>query len=208
MKHTLLAAVIAGLAGSAAIAGSPEPYVEHVYMPPIEVDTGADWEGFYAGLTVGVQNGDWDNEPAGPPLFEVETLNYGGFAGYNFQSGDFVYGLEVAAQMGSATIQTLPGDRDINYLVDARARIGYSFGDVLAYAAGGYTAAQVNLPAPIGDTNMSGFNVGAGIDLAVTDKFFVGGEYVYRDLSGTFTPPATDFTANTHGFQARVGYRF
>ena len=43
MKHTLLAAVIAGLAGSSAIAGSPEPYIEHVYMePPAPAAT---WDG-------------------------------------------------------------------------------------------------------------------------------------------------------------------
>lgn len=197
MKHTLLAAVIAGLAGSAALAGSPEPYVEHVYMPPIEVEPASTWEGFYFGGVGGFQSGEIT-----PVLLEVDTTNYGAFAGYNFQSGNMVYGAEIAAQIGSADFTPGP-TYDVNYMVDAKARVGYSMGDALLFASGGYTSVSIATPGPGFDA--SGWNAGAGLDYAVTDKFFLGGEYVYRSLPNT-TPAGFDVTS--HGAQLRAGFRF
>ncbi|MEZ5769974.1 MAG: outer membrane beta-barrel protein [Paracoccaceae bacterium] len=190
MKYTLLATVIAGLVGSAALAGSPEPYIEEVYMPaPQPV---ADWAGFYAGGTGGIQSGTIT------PGFTFDATTYGGFAGYNMQSGNLVYGVEIAAQTG--TIR-LPPSFDLDYVVDAKARIGYSLGDALLYASGGYTTTDTGL---LGLT-ASGWNAGAGLDYAVTDKFFLGGEYTYRNLPNT-TPGGFDYAS--HGGQLRAGIRF
>lgn len=208
MKQTLLAAVIAGVAGSAAYAGSPAPYVEQPYMPPpIEVEPAADWQGFYIGLLGGMQNGELDFNP---PLYDISATTYGAFAGYNFQMGKVVLGAEIDAQMGSTDISLggvpIPNSPfGVNSLIDARARVGYSFGDVLAYAAGGYSTVNVDL-VPNPDLSAAGWNAGAGVDFAITDKFFVGGEYIYRSMSGTRL--GQTFDIGTHGFQARVGYRF
>ncbi len=201
MKHTLLTVVAAGLAGSAAYAGSPEPYVEHVYMPPIEVETGSDWGGFYIGFLGGFQRGDVI-DTVNDMNNDAEFTNYGGMAGYNFQSGKFVYGGEISAQFGSGTIAVT--DVDIDYVVDARARVGYGMGKALIYGAGGYTT----MAAPGGGTTLEvdGFNVGGGVEFAVTDNLFLGGEYIYRDLSGTAF--GTDYDTNTHGIQIRAGYSF
>jgi len=207
MKYTLLAAVVAGVAGTAAFAGSPEPYIEHVYMPPIEVESATDWQGFYVGLLGGIQNGDLE---FAPPDYTTSATTYGGFAGYNFQMGKMVVGAEIDGQMGSTDINLggvpIPNSPfGVNSLIDARARVGYAFGDVLAYAAAGYTAINIDL-VPNPDLSATGWNAGAGIDFAATDKIFVGGEYVYRNLSGTYG--GQPFDAVSHGFQARVGYRF
>lgn len=197
MKHTLLAAVIAGLSGSAAFAGSPEPYVEEVYMPPpIMVETAADWAGFYFGGIGGIQSGE-----LAPVALQFDATNYGAFAGYNFQKGKMVYGVELAAQMG--TVDFNPGPAfDINYLVDAKARVGYSMGDALVFASGGYTTSNTDFA---GGFDASGWNVGAGLDFAVTEKFFVGGEYTYRSLPNT-SIPGIDVTS--HSGQLRAGIRF
>ena len=192
MKHTLLAAVIAGLAGSAAIAGSPEPYIEHVYMePPAPAAT---WDGFYGGFLGGLQSGE-----VTPGPFEFDATTYGGFGGYNYQSGNMVIGGEVAAQIG--TLDFDPPSYDIDMLVDLKVRLGYAMGDALLYAAGGYSTIGITTPATVA---ARGWNVGAGLDYAITDQFFVGGEYVYRNMPDTI--PNT-FDMDSHSGQLRAGIK-
>ncbi|HCQ64635.1 MAG TPA: hypothetical protein DIU07_05400 [Rhodobacteraceae bacterium] len=194
MKQTLLAAVIVGLAGSAAIAGSPEPYVEHVYMEPPVVEN--DWEGFYGGVTGGMQSGDITPGP-----FTFDATTYGGFAGYNFQQGQMVFGAEIAGQIG--TLDVNPGPAfDVDMLLDAKVRVGYSFGDALLFASGGYSTFGATTPLTFAAT---GWNAGVGLDYAITEKFFVGGEYVYRNMPTTI--PA-GFDATSHGGQLRAGIKF
>jgi len=191
MKHTLLAAVIAGLAGSAAIAGSPEPYIEHVYVEPPVVES--NWDGFYGGFVGGMQRGE-----VTPGPFQFDGTDYGGFGGYNFQTGDMVIGAEVAAQRG--TLDFNPPVMTMDMLIDAKLRVGYSMGDALLFASGGYST--------VGTTAgfaAKGWNAGAGIDFAITDKFFVGGEYVYRNLP---TAVPAIFSASSHAGQLRAGIRF
>ncbi len=208
MKYTLLAAVVAGLTGGAAIAGSPEPYIEYEYTPPIEVEPASDWSGFYIGALGGIQNGDIIDTTPNPNIeYPFDSTNYGVFAGYNHQFNDFVGGVEIDAQMGSLESLTLPSgpNLDIDYLVDARARLGFAFDSVLLYGAGGFTTTKVSTGAVT--ATASGWNAGVGADIAVTDSVIIGGEYIYRDLSGedNFANP---LDVNSHGFQARVGFRF
>lgn len=191
MKTTLLAAVIAGLAGSAAIAGSPDTYIEYDYVDPPVLD--ATWAGFYGGIIGGIQSGE-----VSPIALTFDATNYGVFGGYNVQKDKLVFGIEVAGQVGTLKV---PAPLDIDMLIDAKARVGYSFGDALVFASGGYTT--------FGSTALGigakGWNAGAGVDYAVTDRFFLGGEYVYRDL-GTSVPAG--FGVTSHGGQLRAGFRF
>ncbi|MCB1330561.1 MAG: porin family protein [Maritimibacter sp.] len=191
MKTTLLAAVIAGLAGSAAFAGSPEPYIEHVYTEPPALD--AEWDGFYAGLIGGIQNGE-----VTPGPFDFDGVSYGGFAGYNFQTGNTVFGAEIAAQRG--TLDFAPPSLTMDMLVDAKVRVGYSMGDALLFASGGYSTAGTTI-----GFAAKGWNAGAGLDFAVTDKVFVGAEYVYRSMPTT-VPAGFDVTS--HAGQLRAGLKF
>ncbi len=191
MKNTLLHTLIAGLVGTAAIAGSPEPYIEEVYPDPLPVD--APWDGAYGGLVGGLQSGEIT-----PGAFTFDETTYGVLAGYNLQMGDVVVGGELAAQIGEIDF---PPSYDIDMLVDAKVRLGYSFGDALIFASGGYST--------FGSTDFgfaaNGWNAGAGIDYAVTERFFVGGEYVYRNLENT-APGGFDYSS--HGGQFRAGIKF
>jgi len=191
MKKMLLTAVVVGLAGSAAMAGSPEPYVEYVHMPPPEPETR--WDGVYVGLLGGVLTGE-----VAELQTEFDATTYGGFAGFNFQDGDMVYGVEVALQTGRLSI---PETVDLDILFDAKARVGYSFGDALVFGSGGYS----NLDADECCYQASGWNLGAGIDYALTEKFFVGGEYVYRSFNN---PADVGEEATSHAGQLRLGLKF
>jgi opacity protein-like surface antigen len=145
----------------------------------------------------------------------------GGFqAGYNWQIGQWVMGFEQDYQFTglkqSAPIAVpaapfLAGDTmsvKTDYLAATRARLGMAWDRALFYAAGGletgefdgsatYVGRAGGSPAMgFGDNSKLhfGFNVGAGIDYAVTDNVFLGVEYRYIDLGketynlGAFTP--------------------
>lgn len=190
MKNTLLASVLVGITGGAALAGGPEPYIEYVDMSP---EVAASWDGFYGGLVGGMQSGTIT-----PGATSFNMTNYGGFAGYNYEHGQFVFGGEIAAQRGTIT---LPAAFTVDYLIDAKARVGYSLGDALLFASGGYTTTSSSA-FPF---QASGWNAGGGVDYAVTEKVFVGGEYVYRNMS--FSNPA-GFNGSSHAGQLRAGIKF
>jgi opacity protein-like surface antigen len=142
-------------------------------------------------------------------------------AGYNWQIGQYVLGLEQDYQFTglkqTATLAApagafLAGDSTAiktDYLAATRAKVGMAWDRTLIYAAGGletgefdvtsaYVARGAGGSPALGFTDANklhfGFNVGAGIDYAVTNNVFVGIEYRYLDLGketynlGAFTP--------------------
>lgn len=142
-------------------------------------------------------------------------------AGYNWQISQWVLGLEQDYQFTglkqTATFAApaglfLAGDLmavKTDYLAATRAKVGMTWDRALIYAAGGLETGEFDVtsgyvargaggsPAlAFTDANKLhfGFNVGAGIDYAVTNNVFVGLEYRYLDLGketynlGAFTP--------------------
>lgn len=207
MSKILFSAALAAaaLAGTAGFAGSlAAPVIEPAPVVAPAPIAAADWSGFYLGGIAGFQSGAFDPDGLN---YDVNATTYGGFAGYNMQSGSFVYGAEVAGQLGGYSIEnsgTTLLDDNIDYMIDARLRLGYAFDNVLVYGAGGYTFGQAADGASTYDFN--GFNLGAGVELAVTDNIFVGAEYIYRNLSADVG--GSTYDVNTHGIQAKIGYRF
>ncbi|HLH98646.1 MAG TPA: outer membrane beta-barrel protein [Xanthobacteraceae bacterium] len=146
----------------------------------------------------------------------------GGFqAGYNWQIGMWVLGLEQDYQFtglkqtdafGTPAGLFLPGDSiqvKTDYLGATRAKVGLAWERAMVYAAGGLETGMFDVtssyvsrgaggsPAQsFTDTNKLhfGFNVGAGVEFAVTNNIFIGAEYRYIDLGretynlGAFTP--------------------
>jgi len=210
---TLLTAVAVCAAG-AAYAGSPMPvYEEPEPYYPIEPEP--TWDGFYVGLLGGFQTGDLIDTVT-DTSYPFDATIYGGMAGYNYQKDQFVFGGEIDVQFGSGslTVPQVAGavaalpigdvDLDVDYLVDLRGRLGYAMDSVLVYAAGGYTTAKYSVDAT--SLEATGWNLGAGLDFAVNEKFMVGGEYIYRNLDGE--SGGDPFDLNSHGFQLRAGLRF
>lgn len=173
--------------------------------PPQQQPQKPDWAGFYfkdnsgAG-SIGIPwtgfaptNGFAPPATSGPPVNE----NFG----YNFQSGNFVFGLEgslAAANFdGKFTSSYLPSGAwspNMNWLGTVTGRLGYSFGQWLPYVKGGFAAADVGSPlqgAPgVGSftqgTTVSGVTAGVGFEYQFSSKWSLGLEYLYTDLgSGT-----------------------
>jgi len=118
--------------------------------------------------------------------------------GYNFQSGNLVFGLEgslAAANFdGRFTSPYLAAagawTPNMNWLGTVTGRVGYSFGQWLPYVKGGFAAAEVGSPlqgSPAGafsqGTELGGWTGGIGLEYQISPKLSLGLEYLYTDLS-------------------------
>jgi outer membrane immunogenic protein len=124
----------------------------------------------------------------------------GGQAGYNWQRGTWLFGLETDIQgsdeRGSADVCLVAGCATgtglftANYKLDwfgtARGRVGILPTDrVLLYATGGLAYGEVSASAPLipnwGSTR-AGWTVGAGAEAAIDHNWSIKLEYLYMDL--------------------------
>jgi outer membrane immunogenic protein len=149
------------------------------------------------------------------------VFNGGGALGYNFKSEEgLVFGLE--ADFGTmrlnkdvSTTVTYPccapstfTIRQVlytDYLITARARVGWAHGRAMYYVTGGLAATNVNpYRGVFSDTFgpayentsangwLTGWTIGAGVEVKATRHWTVKGEYLYADF-GDVTLVGTDF---------------
>ncbi|HHB81169.1 MAG TPA: hypothetical protein ENK83_05410, partial [Aliiroseovarius sp.] len=132
---------------------------------------------------------------------------YGAFAGYNMQSGNMVYGVELAYSAANVQINggAFPG-YSYDRFIDLKGRVGYAMDNVLVYGEIGGSTAHWGGTAE--DANVNGLMLGLGVDVAVGDKTFVGLEYVVRDLSGPETLLPAYIRSRQQAIQVRVGLNF
>ncbi|MGE3245752.1 MAG: outer membrane protein [Beijerinckiaceae bacterium] len=197
-------------------APAPAPVVQ---APPIFT-----WTGFYAGANAGWAGAMSHNPaftvlPAGTVFGGLGKLNSGGVAagvqaGYNWQTGPLVFGVEADIQytglhsrlgpvaLGGGAVSA--SDR-VNWYGTLRPRIGYAFGRTLVYATGGlaYGKPEYRLSAVDGAGNFfalrdaklrTGWTAGAGVEHALNNNWSVKLEYGYVDL-GKNKSSAPIFTA-------------
>lgn len=159
-----------------------------------------DWTGPYIGAliaagghrTVGIYHpaGDDSSVHALGALGEVAVLG-GGQVGWNFQTGNLVFGVEgdISAsgfERGAPESDLDPGDDidfDVDYFATARGRIGIADNDVLLFATGG--VAFIGGSLANGETGESldidavGGVFGAGVEWAATPNLSVKVEGLY-----------------------------
>ena len=195
VKTKLLTIIVAtGLAGHSAFAAD---VAAPVYKAP-PLARAYDWSGPYIGGHLGY---DWgrtrvlDNgvltEPGAPTNGGVGGL----LAGYRWQSGIFVYGLE--ADIGAANLRgtglqpppppvVLPNQYFVDWAGNIRGQFGFIiFPNTLFFAAGGLALAgftfQDGATGKRFGTVLPGWTIGAGIDHAFTQNFIARIEYLYAD---------------------------
>ncbi|WP_426407168.1 outer membrane protein [Bradyrhizobium ganzhouense] len=221
MKKILLAsACLLALTGAASAADlAARPYTK----APVAVASVYNWTGFYLGIVGG---GAWEDASTAP---KMKGGFVGGTAGYNWQTGNVVYGLEadaawadVSASVTGATVvpgfgvvsTTLSGKTDAMGTV--RGRLGYAVNNVLFYGTAGYAWIDNKLTvsalgASVSDSKFhSGWTVGAGVEAFFAPQWSVKGEYLYRSLGGEtyFTGALPTGTLNFHTVQVGVNYHF
>jgi outer membrane immunogenic protein len=201
------AAIVAtGLAAGAANAADfgRGSYVAPAYAPAT-IQTYS-WMGPYIGFNAGYQWGNITNNPTNPSGFA------GGIqAGYNFQSGRFVFGGETDIQ-GSTADDTFAGWKFSNpWFGTLRARIGVAFNNILLYGTGGLAYGDVRgRLAGVSETHTHlGWTAGLGIEIGLAPNWSAKAEYLYVDLG----QQGYAVTGTQNGFESNllrfgVNYRF
>lgn len=231
--RTIIAAtaMIAGTGVSAYAADMPayEPMPEAAAAPPMEQPRAFDWTGVYVGANAGYAAGDFSTFTPGPATggeFTGKGFFGGVQAGYNYQTGNIVIGVEGDAQYsgvdGSTDFTTaVGGDRtegELSWFATGRGRVGYAFDRFMLYGTGGVAAGNLELSADgtgpgsgSDDKTAWGYTIGAGVEAAVTENVTLKGEYLYLDLGKeTLNLGGQDQTVeyDTHLFRIGANYKF
>ncbi len=214
-----------------------------------------DWSGFYAGVNGGAAVADTGNTlsianagffaPAaiagveasgtfsniakvqnnGPPVDEDRPITAGAQIGYNYQTGNAVYGFEadfnwlhtragLSGGFGYTTSNspyTLSTTISADWLATVRGRLGYAMDRSLFYVTGGIAVAapkfdQTFISGPVtmvasSSTVRAGWTAGGGWERALTDNWSVKAEYLFVHfgdlaIAGATTGAGTGATFN------------
>lgn len=225
MKRMLFAGALSLFAATPAaraadLPSAPPPQAPARYVPAVAPVY--NWSGIYIGINGGYAFGSTDWSSPGAGILGTGTFNtngglVGGTAGFNFQSGQIVYGIEGdwdwADISGSSSNTTSTIDPALicgtagalacryqtssNWLSTIRGRVGYAFDRVMIYATGGGAAGDVKATFSnpntgfTGSTNSTewGWTAGGGIEAALTENITAKVEYLFVDLqNGNCSP--------------------
>lgn len=215
---------------------APVPYRESQKLP---------WSGFYVGGNAGYA---WAADPsmtctstapglASPCLRNTFTApkpaggEYGVQAGYNWQSSNWVFGLEadISKLDVSGSSQQFPGidpgkGADLatsryDWLGTARGRVGVTQGPALIYATGGLAYGRVyheylqgftgaGNPAFRMGENKTGWTLGGGAEFALSQHWSLKAEYLYVNLGDSHLDISGVLFAGNGGFAGAPGTTF
>jgi outer membrane immunogenic protein len=204
MKKTLVAAVFAaGLVSAAAAADlprSPPPY----YAP---AQSGLyNWGGAYAGLNLGYEWGKVTNSAVSP-----SGIAGGGQVGYNWQNGQFVFGVETDFQFTGADDTFAPFKFSNPWFGTLRGRAGAAFNNVLLYATLGlaYGSLEGQIPGLDETRTEVGWAGGIGAEYGFNPNWSARVEYLYMDLASRgFSITGTDNGLHSNLLRFGVNYHF
>jgi len=188
--------------------------------PPAEVSQAFSWTGFYLGANAG---GGWGRSwwSANAVPVDVSGAQAGGTAGYNWQFGNTVFGLEGDMDWSNlkgantSTGCTAGCTANDNWLSTVRGRVGYAFGGVMPYVTGGLAVGDIvaSTPGfPGASTTNAGWTVGGGLEVALPGNWSVKAEYLHVDLGsfncGTSCGPTTPNNVSMHDNVVRAGLNY
>jgi outer membrane immunogenic protein len=153
------------------------------------------WAGPYLGGNVGWAWGTVDNNPTRPSGF------VGGVqAGYNWQTGPWVFGVEGDLQATGASDTFAPWKFSNPWFGTVRGRAGYTFNNILFYGTAGLAFGELRGETfRLAETNTNaGWTVGLGAEFGLAQNWSAKLEYLYVDLNDS------NFTITG----AQNGYRF
>lgn len=181
------------------------------------------WTGFYVGAHIGYGHGTTDSflanvakDDVRGTTFDPDGVIAGGQAGFNFQAGRLVFGVEgdIAASgiEGSGTYPAFFAPTDVtselSWLATLRGRVGVTVGNFLVYGTGGvafgevestYVTARADIAASHSETR-TGYAVGGGLEYALSKNTSLKIEYLYVDLGDE------EYEAFNNVTGAHVGY--
>jgi outer membrane immunogenic protein len=213
------------LAGTAGAADLPRRAEMPAKAPAYLAAPIYNWTGLYLGLNGGGGWGrsSWDSTLAPTGDFNTSGGVIGGTAGYNWQMGQAVFGLEGDIDWSNirgtaSTAACPPGCETRNtWLSTVRGRLGYAADRWMPYITGGVALGDIraNFPGAIGGSaSKAGWTVGGGLEFALAGNWTAKAEYLYVNLGtfdcgancGTAGPDNIKFNANI--VRGGINYRF
>lgn len=192
---------------------------------------GGPWIGVIGGYDISKAGSSTDNDADQGDDQSIEGFGYGVQAGYDFDLGGAIVGVEAEYADSEAKVEVEDGDvegfgfgrvetgRDLY----VGARVGTMLSpDAMIYAKAGYTNAKYNVLSSDGTTEFSqdldtdGYRLGAGLEYGLSSNAFVKLEYRYSNYSEAevdFEGDAPDtqnfeIDLDRHQIMAGVGLRF
>lgn len=217
MKRILLAGAALAAMTSASMAAD--------YAAPIEdVDV---WSGFFVGIAGGYTFKDVDvSLGTTPDEDEVESDDFiiGAYYGRNWQSGNFVFGLDSSFNYigleEDDVLDDVVGATDLdveaNFLGLSRLKVGYAVDQTLFYVAGGLATTILEVEDTVAleddDDWAFGWTVGAGVEHKFSDNWSARIEYAYFNIeSDDMSLPTegdVDVEIEGHIIRGGVAYHF
>jgi outer membrane immunogenic protein len=223
MKNFLAGCLIVGAVLAAPCAGAADLSVAPLYKaPPSELTQAYNWTGFYFGANGG---GAWGRSFWSAPATGVGLSGgqAGGTAGYNWQVGKVVLGVEGDVDWsglqgtGTSTACPLGCATSTSWLSTVRGRVGYAFDRFMPYVTGGLAVGDIRAAAPglVGGTSSNaGWTIGAGLEVALPGNWSAKAEYLHVDLGnfncgpGCGVAPTDNVSLHENIFRAGVDYHF
>jgi outer membrane immunogenic protein len=200
-----MACLAAGLSLAAATPAAAADMYRQPYTvaAPLNVYS---WAGPYVGANLGYQWGEVSNsgaEPAG--------VAGGAQIGFNWQTGQFVFGVETDLQISGAEDRFAAWQFSNPWFGTLRGRIGYAFNNILVYGTGGLAYGSLHADV-LGATESHaafGWTAGLGLELGLTQNWSVRAEYLYVGLGGhNFGITGGSHDIDSSVFRMGVNYRF
>jgi len=226
MKHFLLSSAgmlaMAGLIGAATAADlSRVPPRQATKAPPMAPYY--NWSGLYAGINGGYGFGTSKWSALGSS-FDARGGLFGGQLGYNWQFGQFIYGLEgdidwtdIRGTAGLASCGGLGCRTKNDFLSTVRGRVGFAADRWMPYLTGGLAIGNIRATVPgfagVDHTN-AGWTLGGGLEVALVGNWTAKAEYLYVDLGNTACstvcglPAGNNVSFTTNIVRGGINYRF
>ena len=217
-----IALVISALAFSTSAAMAADMAVK---APPPPIEPPFTWAGGYLGL-----NGGWAQDHTSTTLINFVQPSgrgwlAGGHGGINFQTGQFVYGMEIDGDYLRVNASSpcfnaaFTCNTSLQDQVSIRARGGLAIDHFLLYATGGLALSNYNGNTTLIATNAvfpassarTGWIAGVGAEYAVTRNWIVGIEYLHADYGKAtmiYDAPYPAVRVTDDVVRGRVSYKF
>jgi outer membrane immunogenic protein len=228
-KKGFLIATSAGFAAAAAMPGAQA--ADMPIKAPRYVEPAASWAGWYIGASAGAawQKSDVNTNSGfveccyrfiPNPNASISKTGFigGGQIGYNWQHGNFVFGLEGdisglngRASTSFATDYTAGSySSKIRWLSTVRGRFGLAVGDTMAYMTAGVAFGGVKNTVTYDEfgtysrsKTKTGWTIGGGVEHMLNRNWTIGLEGLFVDLGDTTVGPRSKTTRFSN--QAVIG---
>lgn len=223
MRSSLVAAsAVFLLSVPAAYAGGYIAPVVDVEPAPVVAAPVGDWQGAYAGITLGYAFGGDDDIGARPPgvdigSAELSGANAGLRLGYRWQRDRWVVGPEIAYVAGDIndSFDFAGGDfeSEVDSLLGVRLKTGYLVRpDTLVYGIAGWQQGDFtyNVSGNEIEYDAEGYVLGLGVERTLTERMSITGEYEFSDFGSTdveIAPGVTSVATPKHS-NVKVGLNF